>query len=135
MCRSIRLCCDVTDVNNTENSSQERWQHDLWLTELPKPELPGVMRVTPAGVTLVVVGETTQTAVTHSVPAQVALIYTMHEVLRGTGRTAHEGGAPWGCDQSIGSIVSDAIVRSWLWLTATMSSRLGCFSTLLQLGA
>ena len=25
----------------------------------------------------------------------------------------------WGCDQSIGSTVSDAIVRSWLWLTAT----------------
>ena len=29
-------------------------------TELPQPELPGVMRVTPAGVTLVVVGEPTQ---------------------------------------------------------------------------
>ena len=43
--------------------------------------------------------------------------------------TAHEGG---GCDQSIGSTVSDAIVRSWLWLTATSSSPLGCFSTLLQ---
>ena len=28
-------------------------------TELPQPELPGVMRVTPAGVTLVVVGEPT----------------------------------------------------------------------------
>ena len=41
----------------------------------------------------------------------------------------HEGG---GCDQSIGSTVSDAIVRSWLWLTATRSSPLGCFSTLLQ---
>ena len=40
-----------------------------------------------------------------------------------------EGG---GCDQSIGSTVSDAIVRSWLWLTATRSSTLGCFSTLLQ---
>ena len=43
--------------------------------------------------------------------------------------TAHEGG---GCDQSIGSIVSDAIVRSCLWLTATRSSPFGCFSTLLQ---
>ena len=29
--RGIRLCCDVTDVNNTENCSQERWQHDLRL--------------------------------------------------------------------------------------------------------
>ena len=58
--RGIRLCCDVTDVNNTENSSQDRWQHDLRLTRsLPQPELPGVMRVTPAGVTLEVVGGTT----------------------------------------------------------------------------
>ena len=46
-----------------------------------------------------------------------------------SGGTAHEGG---GCDQSIGSTVSDVIVRSWLWLTATRSSSLGCFSTLLQ---
>ena len=44
--------------------------------------------------------------------------------------TAHEGG---GCDQSIGSTVSDAIVRSWLWLTETRSSPLACFSTLLQI--
>ena len=29
-----------------------------------------------------------------------------------------------GCDQSIGFIVSDAIVRSWLWSTATRSSPL-----------
>ena len=29
------------------------------------------------------------------------------------------------CDQSIGSTVSDAIVRSWLWSTATRSSLLG----------
>ena len=43
--------------------------------------------------------------------------------------TAHEG---VGCDQSIGSTVSDAIVRSWLWLTATRSSPVGCMSTLLQ---
>ena len=28
--------------------------------------------------------------------------------------------------------VSNAIVRSWLWLTATRGSPLGCFSTLLQ---
>ena len=32
-----------------------------------------------------------------------------------------------GCDQSIRSTVSDAIVRSWLWLTATRSSPLGDF--------
>ena len=46
-----------------------------------------------------------------------------------SGGTAHEGG---GCDQSIGSTVSDAIVRSWLWSTATRSSALGYFSRLLQ---
>ena len=48
---------------------------------------------------------------------------------RRSGGTAHEGG---GCDQSIGSTISDAIVRSWLWLTATRSSPLGCYSTLLK---
>ena len=35
-----------------------------------------------------------------------------------------------GCDQSIGSTVSDAIVRSWLWSTATRSCSLGYFSRL-----
>ena len=64
-------------------------------------------------------------AVASSILAEDALISTMHEALRGTN---HEGG---GCDQSIGSTVSDAIVRSWLWSTATRSSPLGCFSTLL----
>ena len=34
--------------------------------------------------------------------------------------------------KSIGSTVSDAIVRSWLWLTATRSSPVGCFSALLK---
>ena len=48
---------------------------------------------------------------------------------RRSGGTAHEGG--W-YDQSIGSTVSDAIVRSWLWLTATRNSPSGCFSRLLQ---
>ena len=48
---------------------------------------------------------------------------------RRSGGIAHEGG---GCDQSIGSSVSDAIVRSWLWSTATGSSPLGYFSKLLQ---
>ena len=38
--RRILLFSDVTDVNNTMNSSQERWQHDLRVT-----------RVTLAGVT------------------------------------------------------------------------------------
>ena len=58
--------------------------------------------------------------VARSSPAEVALIYTMH---------CPRGG---GCDQSIGSTVSDDIVRIWLWLTETRSSPLGCFSTLLQ---
>ena len=48
---------------------------------------------------------------------------------RRSGGTAHEDG---GCDQSIGSTVSDAIVRYWLWSTATRSSPLGYFSNLLQ---
>ena len=65
-------------------------------------------------------------AVARSISTEVALIYTMHEALRGY---CHEGG---GSDQSIGPTVSDSIVRSWLWLTATRSSPLGCFSTLLQ---
>ena len=65
-------------------------------------------------------------AVTRSSPAEVALFILC---MRCSGGTVHEGGE---CDQSIGSIVSDAIVRSWLWLTATRSSPLGCFSRLLQ---
>ena len=36
------------------------------------------------------------------------------------------------CDQSIWSSVSDAIVSSWLWSTATRSSPLGYFSKLPQ---
>ena len=54
--------------------------------------------------------------------------WDMHQFIlctRRSGGTAHEGG---GCDQSIGSTVYDAIVRSWLWLTATRSSLLGHFS-------
>ena len=66
-------------------------------------------------------------AVARSSPAEVALIYTIWT--RRSGGTAHEGR---GCDQTIGSTVSDAIVRSYVWLTATRSSPLGCFSTLLQ---
>ena len=45
-------------------------------------------------------------AVARSIPAEVALIYIMHEALRST---SFEGG---GCIQSIESTVSDAIVRS-----------------------
>ena len=48
---------------------------------------------------------------------------------RRSGGTANEGG---GCDQSILSTVSDAIVRSCLWSTATMSSPLFYLSRLLQ---
>ena len=48
---------------------------------------------------------------------------------RRSGDTAHEG---VGCDQSIGSTVSDAIIRSWLWSTATRTSPFGYFSRLLQ---
>ena len=38
------------------------------------------------------------------------------------GGAAHEGRC---CDQSIGSTVSDAIVRGWSWWTATRSSSMG----------
>ena len=65
-------------------------------------------------------------AVERSSPTEAALIYTMHEALRGY---CPEGR---GCDQSIGSTVSDAIIRSWLWLTATRSSPLGYFGRLLK---
>ena len=58
-----------------------------------------------------------------SSPAEDALIYTMHEALR---EYCHEGG---GSDQSIGSTVSGAIVRSWLWSTATRTSPLRFFKS------
>ena len=54
-----------------------------------------------------------------------ALIYIMHEV------TVLEGE---GCDQSIGSTVSNAIVRSWLWSTATRSSPLLLLLLLKEVG-
>ena len=47
-------------------------------TELPQPELPGVMRVTPAGVTLVVVGETTLQYMDYSYRPMMA----MHKLYR-----------------------------------------------------
>ena len=56
--------------------------------------------------------------VARSIPA-VAELHRFVLCTRRSGGTAHVGG---GCDQSIGSTVSDAIIRSWLWLTATRSS-------------
>ena len=61
-------------------------------------------------------------------PAEAAPIYTMH---------AREGKGELpmrvvGANHSIGSTVSDAIVRGWLWLTATRIYPLGYFSRLLQ---
>ena len=63
------------------------------------------------------------------IPA-VAELHRFILCTRSLGGTVREGG---GCDQSIGSTVSDAIVRSWLWSPATRSPTLGYFSKLLQL--
>ena len=63
------------------------------------------------------------------IPA-VAELHRFILCTRRSGGTAHAGG---GCDQSIGSTVSDAIVRSWLWSTATRSSPLGYFSNYCKL--
>ena len=70
--------------------------------------------------------------VARSIPswAETALIYTMHEALRGYFSLWWGGGG--GCSLSIGSTVSDAFVHRWLWSTATMSSPFGYFSRLLQ---
>ena len=62
--------------------------------------------------------------IARSIPA-VAELHRFILCTRRSVGTAHVGG---GCDQSIGSTVSDAIVRSWLWSTATRSSPLGYFS-------
>ena len=59
---------------------------------------------------------------------QIPAVAELHQFILCTRRsegTAHKGG---GCDQSIGSTVTDAIVRSWLWSTATISSLLGYFT-------
>ena len=66
--------------------------------------------------------------VARSIPGWVeaAPIYTIHEGLRGYCTWG------WGCDQSILFTVSDAIVRSWFWSTATRSSPLSYFSRLLR---
>ena len=46
----------------------------------------------------------------------------LHRAIRGA-----QGVLPMreGCDQSIGSTISDAIVQSWLWSTATRSTQFG----------
>ena len=62
------------------------------------------------------------------IPA-VAELHRLTLCTRRSGGTADEGGV---CDQSIGSTVSDAVARSWLGSTSTMSSLLGYFSRLLQ---
>ena len=62
------------------------------------------------------------------IPA-VAELHRFIIFTRRSGGSAHKGGM---CDQSIGSTVSEAIVRNWLWSTATRSSLLGYFSRLLQ---
>ena len=59
---------------------------------------------------------------------RISAVAELHRFIlctRHSGGTAHDGG---GCDQSIGSTVSDTIVRSWLWSTTTRSSTLGYFS-------
>ena len=73
-----------------------------------------------------VVASNAEVAKTIAGRAETAPIYTMREALRGYCTRG------WGCDQSIGSTISDAIIRSWLWSTATRSSPLGYFSRLLQ---
>ena len=63
---------------------------------------------------------------------RISAVAELHRFILCTGRsggTSSEGG---GCDQSIGSTVSDAIVLSRLWSTSTRSSPAGCFSILLQ---
>ena len=63
---------------------------------------------------------------------RIPAVAELHRFMLCTKRsrgTAHESG---GCVPSIGSTVSQAIVRSWLWSTATRSSPLGYFSRLLQ---
>ena len=53
-----------------------------------------------------------------------APIYTMHEALRGYW--------PWGWGVRPVNLISDAIVRSWLWSTATRCSQFGYFNRFLQ---
>ena len=60
-------------------------------------------------------------------PAEAAPIYNVQEVLRGT---ASEG---VGNGLQIWSTVSDAIVRSWLWLTATRTYPLDDISCIREL--
>ena len=51
---------------------------------------------------------------------QIPAVAELHRFMLCTirsGGTADDGG---GCDQTIGSTVSDAIVHSWLWSTAQL---------------
>ena len=66
--------------------------------------------------------------VARSIPSwpATAPIYTKH------GRSSLLSVRVGGCDQSIGFTASDAIIRSWLWSTATRSSPLGYCGKLLQ---
>ena len=66
--------------------------------------------------------------VARSIPA-VTELHRFILCTRRSGGTAHEGG---GCDQSIGSTVSDAIVRCWFLSTETRRSPFGYFSRLLK---
>ena len=56
-------------------------------------------------------------------------LHSLIQCTTNSGGTAHEAR---GCDQSIEFTVSDGIVHSLLWSTATRSSLLGYFSRLLQ---
>ena len=65
---------------------------------------------------------------------RIPCVAALHRFLlctRRSGGTAHEGG---GCDQSIGSTVSDAIVRNWVWSIATRSSPLLLLLLLKEVG-
>ena len=76
------------------------------------------LRYTPSGCIGKVVADGCKVARSNPGCGWAAPIYTTHEGLR---RYCPGG---WGCNQSIGSSVSDAIVSSWLWSTATRSSPL-----------
>ena len=72
-------------------------------------------------------------AASHAEGSRVDSRLRLHRFILCTRRpegTAHELG--WECDQSIGSTVSDAIVRSCLWSTATRGFPLDNLSRLLQ---
>ena len=78
-------------------------------------------------------GRTGKVVASHAVGCKIEsrLWLRLHRFIqctRRSGGTAHEGG---GCDQSIESTISDAIVRNLLCSTATRSSTLGYFSSII----